>query len=241
MIGRSPRLPQHLSVSSVQLYAKCPLAWKRRYFDKQPEPPSAPMSFGKAFAEALEAHHRGGDADVVFAKAHYATGNAYPGVEHGLELLELYRRQFDLDGVPEQRFLLPLTDRVRVPVPILGYMDLEREDEVVEFKTSKNPWTQDRADREFQSAVYGWAFSERHGRRPKRVRYIVFSTKTVAVQEISTHPNDEVLRAFELAAAVTWNGIVRESFSGCRQCAVCRPQEDQYVWFRPAEVALDPA
>ena len=233
MIGPSPRLPEHLSVSAVQTYARCPRAWERRYVDGQAEPPSAPMAFGKSFAVALEAHHRGQDADDAFVKAHAESGNAYPNAEHGLRLLELYRQRYYLDGVPEQEFRLHLPDRKQVPVPILGYMDLERADEVVEFKTSRNPWTQARADAEYQSAVYGWAFRERHGRRPERVRYLVFSTRTVDVQEISTQPTGSDLRLFELAAIVAWRGIVAGKFDGCGKCVVCKPPVTEYAWHLP--------
>lgn len=231
VVAPAPRLPRHLSVSAVQLYARCPLAWRRRYVEKVSEPGSPPMSFGLAFAKAMEAQHRGEDAGTVFARSHAATGNAHPGAEHGLRLLELYRERFSLDGTPEQKFSLYLPDRRQVPVPILGFMDLEREDEVVEFKTSRNPWTQARADAEYQSAVYGWAFQQRHRRRPESVRYLVFSTRTVDVQEILTHPTGSDLRLFELAAIVTWRGIKSGVFEACGRCDVCHPRESA-VTFR---------
>lgn len=232
MIGASPRLPKHLSVSSVQAYARCPLAWKRQYIDKVKAAPTPPMSFGLAFARAMEAHHQGRDADTVFAREHAKTQNARPGAEHGLRLLDLYRERFNFDGTPEQKFSLYLPERRQVPVPILGFIDLERDDEVVEFKTSKAPWTQAKADAEYQSAVYGWAFHQRRRRRPECVRYLVFSTTTVDVQEILTHPTGTDLRLFELAAIVTWKGIANGLFEGCGKCEVCRPRtaDDAYVW-----------
>lgn len=230
MIGPSPRLPRHLSVSSVQLYARCPLAWRRRYVDGIAEPPSPPMSFGAAFAKAMEAQHRGEDADTVFVRAHAASGNAYPGAEHGLRLLDLYRERFNLTGEAEQKFSLYLPDRRQVPVPILGFMDLECADEVVEFKTSRNPWTQARADAEYQSAVYGWAFHQRHKRKPKHVRYLVFSTQAIAVQEIITQPSGGDLRLFELAAIVTWRGLKSRAFDGCGKCQTCRPAAPEAVF-----------
>lgn len=230
MIGPAPRLPKHLSVSAVQAYARCPLAWKQQYIEGFKQPATPPMSFGLAFAKAMEAHHRGQDAETTFARAHAITGNASPGAEHGLHLLSLYRERYNLDGRPEQRFSLYLPDRQQVPVPILGFMDLERDDEVVEFKTSRNPWTQARADAEYQSAVYGWAFRQRHQRRFQRVRYLIFSTRTVDVQEIETQPTGSDLRLFELAAIVTWKGIVGGSFNGCGKCQVCRPVAEGYSW-----------
>jgi hypothetical protein len=230
VIGAAPRLPRHLSVSSVQAYARCPLAWRRRYVDKVVVPPTPPMSFGAAFAKAMESQHKGEDADTTFARAHAAAKNAHPGAEHGLRLLELYRERFNFSGVPEQKFSLYLPDRKQVPVPVLGFMDLECDNEVVEFKTSRNPWTQAKADAEYQSAVYGWAFLQRHQRRPHGVRYLIFSTRTVDVQEIVTHPTGSDLKLFELAATVTWKGIVNRQFDGCGKCTVCRPQDDAEGW-----------
>ena len=231
--GATMSLPRHLSVSSVQLFARCPVQWKRRYVDGLAEPPSPPMSFGKAFALALEAHHRGRDADTAFVRAHAETKNANPGAEHGLRLLDLYRERFNFDGEPEAKFSLYLPDREQVPVPILGFMDLEREDEVVEFKTSRNPWTQARADSEYQSAVYGWAFQRRHRKRVNAVRYLVFSTRTVDVQEIVTHPTGSDLRLFELAAVVAWKNIASRQYDGCGKCTVCTPREgESWEWKR---------
>lgn len=221
------RLPRHLSVSSVQLFARCPLAWHRRYLLGISDPPTPAMSFGRAFALAMEAHHRGQDADTAFVRAHAEAKNAHPGAEHGLKLLDLYRDNFDFRGEPEVKFLLYLPDRKQVPVPIMGYMDLEREDEVIEFKTSRNPWTQARADAEYQSAVYGWAYQRRHRKRVQSVRYLVFSTRTEDVQEIVTHPTGSDLRLFELAAAVTWKQASAGEFSGCGKCEVCRPPDTQ--------------
>lgn len=234
MIGAAPgltaRLPKHLSVSAVQLYARCPAAWKRRYLDGLADPPTPPMEFGKAVALALEAHHRGQDADSTFARAHAEAVNARPGAEHGLLLLDLYRQSFAFTGTPERRFSLHLPDRQQVPVPILGFMDLETETEVIEFKTSRNPWSQARADAEYQSAVYGWAFQQLHRRRPLCVRYLVFSTRTVDVQVIETHPTGGDLRLFELAAVAAWKGIEQGRFDGCGRCSVCRPPAETETW-----------
>jgi hypothetical protein len=222
----APRLPRHLSVASVQRYARCPLDWKRWYVDKVRVPPPSELLFGRAFAQALEAHHRGDDGDVAWVRAHAEVGNARPGAEYGLQLLALYRDRYQLVGRPEASFSLYLPDRDAVPVPILGVIDLLCEDEVVEFKTSKATWTQQRVDAEYQAAVYGWAFRRLKKRRADRVRYIVFSTKEPAIAEFETHPDGMDLRLFEIAAAATWAGIVAERFDGCGKCQMCRPARE---------------
>jgi len=229
--GEPGYLPDHLSVSSIQLYRRCPAQWKRRYIDGIVDPPSPAMAFGKVFALALEAHHLGADGDVVITRTHAASRNARPGADYGLHLLKLYRDRFDLDGKPERPFTLFLMDRQRVPVPIHGVMDLERSDEVIEIKTARNPWSQERADSEYQAATYSWAFEQLHGRPPRQVRYLIFSTRSVSVQEIITHPTASDFRQFELAAVAVWQGIVRGDFDGCGRCSLCRPPATEYDWW----------
>lgn len=45
----------HLSVSSLKTYLDCPLAWKRRYIDREYEPPNGAMLLGSSVG-AAEAH-----------------------------------------------------------------------------------------------------------------------------------------------------------------------------------------
>lgn len=51
------RLPvDHLSISSLKLFAQCPIRWRRRYIDRHYEPASGKMILGSA-AGAAEAQH----------------------------------------------------------------------------------------------------------------------------------------------------------------------------------------
>jgi hypothetical protein len=228
------RLPRHLSVSSVQLYARCPAQWRRRYLDGIADPPSPPMAFGGVLARALEALHRGRDGDLALAVEHAKAaaelrerGAALrPSAEYGLQLLRLYREHGVYAGTPERRFLLKLPGRPEVP-PIMGYLDLECEREVIEFKTSYGRWTQARVDAEFQAAVYGWAFHQLNRRRPECVRYVVLSTRTPGLETFETRPNGTDLLLFEYAAAATWQGIRDGRFDGCGKCRLCAPEDEQ--------------
>ncbi len=218
------RLPKHLSVSSVALYARCPAQWRSRYVDKTAELPTPAMTFGAAMARALEALHREQDADLVWVRAHAAVRpNITPGVEHGLRLLNRYRELGPFRGRPEQKFRLHLPNRQLVPVPILGFMDLMTDDEVIEFKTSRATWTQQRVDTEHQAAVYAWAFQQLTKRRPSCVRYVVMSTVRDTLTVLETRPTGDDLWLFEQQAAATWNGIVAGAFDGCGKCRLCRP------------------
>src|SRR5437867_1582567 len=50
---------RHLSKSSLELFKKCPEAWKRRYLDGVREPASAAMAAGGAISSALAAYFQG--------------------------------------------------------------------------------------------------------------------------------------------------------------------------------------
>ena len=53
------RLPvEHLSVSSLRLFITCPESWRRRYMEREYEPPNGKMILGSA-AGAAEAQHYG--------------------------------------------------------------------------------------------------------------------------------------------------------------------------------------
>lgn len=208
--------PPHLSVSSVELYARCPAQWKARYVDKLPSAQSPEMAFGAVIGKALEALHSGHDAELVLAQTHAQSAvRPVRDVDYALRLLNLYRELglCDVVGVPEQRFLLHLPDRTRVPVPILGYLDLELEDRVREIKTSRAKWTEMRAQAAHQTHVYGWAFQQRKHRRPVCVEYVIFNTMRPDILTLNVEPNADGLRLFELAAAATWSGIVAGRFA----------------------------
>jgi hypothetical protein len=213
---------------------RCPADWYRHYVERRPTPDTPPLAFGRAFARALEALHRGADAELAWVQAYQqwvqplrAQGQRAPSLQHGLALLALYRRHGVAPGEPEVRFELFLPDRTRVPVPIVGYLDLAGPAEVVEFKTAATRWDQARVDRSWQAAVYRWAFQQTRGYRPTHVRFVVFSTRQVALEEFVTYPSGGDLRLFEQQAAAVWRGLVAGAFPRrCGQCAACRGAEE---------------
>ena len=205
--------PRYLSHSAIDLYATCPAAYARRYVQRIADPPTPAMAFGRCFAIALEALHRGQDGEVAWVQAYVAAQQAgalppgSPSVQHGLALLDLYRQRGIGQGTPEWRFELYLPNREAVPVPIVGYLDLATPTEIWEFKSSAARWDQGRVDGSQQAAVYRWAYQQLQGRKPDCVRFLVFSTRTVALQELCTYPAGPELQLFELRAAAVWRGI----------------------------------
>lgn len=219
--------PRHLSVSAVELYAKCPAAYERRYVHGVLDPPTAPLLFGRVFHQALEALHRGQDAEVALLRAYVADVQplglcGMPTLQHGLALLEAYRQRGVEVGEPEVKFELYLPNREAVPVPILGYIDNMTADTVYEYKTSSAVWDQGRVDASSQAAIYHWAFTRLRGRKPQAVRFLVFNTRSVQITEFVTYPSGAELQLFELRAAAVWRGILAGQFPPqCRECPAC--------------------
>lgn len=229
-------LPQHLSVSAVSLYARCPAQWRRRYVDRVVEPATAAQATGTAFHKALEALHRGRDGELAWIAAAdeaeallaQAGQSLTMSKEHGFKLLKLYRER-GLDaatGEPERMFKLaiPLST---IPVPILGFIDLTvpSEREFRDFKTTGGTyWTQAKVDLEPQVAVYGWAYQKLYHHRAQRALWCVFNTNTAALDVYETEPSTDAFRVFIQAAELVWKGISEQRFEGCGTCSLCAPK-----------------
>lgn len=228
--------PTYLSVTMVQLYARCPAQFKRRYVDKLVIPTNQWMSFGKAFHEALEAEHRGEDSE----RALIASWNKYqaildtaqagvmPDKVHALKLLDLYRERGlgGKLGQPERKFIerLPMAN---VPVSVIGYIDLPIPEarRFREFKTtSAKTWTATKIALEHQLHVYGWAYQRAYRHRAEMAEYVIFRTDVPQVDVHEAAPSPDGLRLFEFAAEGTWRGIVEGKYDGCGECKeLCKP------------------
>ena len=234
-------IPRHLSVSSVELYAKCPAQWKRRYVDKV-DAPSVPMLWGTAFHKALEAGHNGLDAETAWVQAWNAgrdqaasRGLTFaPNKLHGLTLLDDFeQRGLTMQCSAEVMFRLPFPNgkivdpMTRKPIPLLGYVDAFTPDETREYKTSKGGWwTETKAQLAHQTHVYGWVRQRTlNNRRP--MRYVIFGTRVPSITEYVVEPSPTGFRVFEQLAELVWDGIVNARYGGCGTCEdLCNPPAD---------------
>jgi hypothetical protein len=164
----------YLSVSSLDLYARCPIAWKRRYIDHEPDRASGKMVRGGAAGAALAQHygrqietgsglsgeelldeysaewdHRCGREDVDY-------GTDQPGAlkDAGAGALALYHRAIAPGITP-----VSVEREIRLSWPgacftLTGYLDLETADgAIVDYKTGARV-SQDKAAGELQPTVY---------------------------------------------------------------------------------------
>lgn len=234
-------LPKHLSVSAVSLYARCPAQWKQRYVDRVATPSTPAQATGIAFHKALEALHRGEDADLAWiAAADSMIAMLEPQnesltmpKEHGFKLLRLYRER-GLDAVlgePERKFVFSFPTP-NIPVPIIGYIDLAvpTAREFRDFKTTSGSyWNAAKVALEPQVAVYGWAYQRLYHHRAERAVWCVFNTKTVTLETYETAPSVEMFRIFEQTAELAWKGIKAGNYEGCGTCTLCAPRSEKPV------------
>jgi hypothetical protein len=175
----TPYLPSHLSPSQLSCYALCPAIYHERYVQKIYPPPEPERLFGIAVHQALEAHYRGLDDELVFLKAWRESLaqmdlSRYPSIgnlkHRGLDLLSEVRAM-NLAGEPEHRVTVLAAG---ITIPIFGYVDLWGHNLIVDFKTTGFGWTQAKADAQiFQPAIYSQAYALDHDGQLPTFQFIV--------------------------------------------------------------------
>jgi CRISPR/Cas system-associated exonuclease Cas4 (RecB family) len=220
---------KHLSASAINDFVTCPLLWYGRRIARWPEPPSADLAMGRALHAAFAAHHSGGDAELELLRAWRdvaAIGPVNGSLARAVDALRLYRTSMPpADGDRTEAYF-----RVAVPgldVPLIGYFDLLRRDEVHEFKTGRARWGQKKVDGELQATAYWWAYTAMTGRPPARLVYTLVTTyPAVAVYPLETTRTPEQLGQFE-ALARRIHGEMRHGklIGKCRPGRCCFPQQ----------------
>ncbi len=183
-----------LSYSSMSTYEQCPLKWKLHYVDKVPELPKPYFSFGKVMHDVMEYFYmekEGGKIKGPRFEApsvdellrYYAdiwTSEGYADAKEeenyrslGEKIIGEYHSthapSFRMPVATEHFFMLDIEG-----VKVRGYIDrVDRIDEdsvaILDYKTSKNPFSLPYVKGNEQLALYQMAFEELHGKRVERL------------------------------------------------------------------------
>jgi hypothetical protein len=157
--GWPDKLPDHLSASQMTMFQRCPEQFRRRYVLGHRERPAAAMVWGSADHYAHEQNftqkiHSGEDITEADVKVAFAEGfdraidraggdvdwgDEKPGdlKDKGVELVGVYHRQVSPSIQPtavEAKFSVQVPG---VPVPVIGFVDVETEPVAIERKTAK--------------------------------------------------------------------------------------------------------
>lgn len=232
-----------LSVSSLNLYARCPLAWKRRYIDKEPDRPTGKMIVGSAVGASLAQYYgwrlegrtlRTDDVLDEFADEFAARGEEDPDwgdspgalKDSGAALLRLYLASVASKITPvavEREVRLSWED---VDWQVVGYLDLETADgKVVDYKTGQRP----DPVKELQPDVY-LAARRAEGAPATFDYHSLRSLKQPKVEVIAAPRTDAQLdaltaRVFTVARSIEWRwthdcweGVGPDAAWLCKSC-----------------------
>lgn len=203
---------QHLSISQVNTYLRCPLQYYWRYVEGLKVPPPSAVVFGLATHRAVEHNYRhklrsGEDRPTeeiqeVFAEefdrlapeAQWEEGEK-PGEvkDEGIRTTELYMRE-----------VAPKTDPAAVEEPfevefgnveytLKGVVDLvDRKGTIIDTKTSKRTPAEDQLAKDLQLTAYSLGYRTAVGvpEAGLRMDYIV-RTKSPKIVSLSAEPRDQ--------------------------------------------------
>ncbi|MBI1805081.1 MAG: PD-(D/E)XK nuclease family protein [Ignavibacteriae bacterium] len=241
----------HLSSSQLRLYLQCPQKYQFQYIDLIPKTfRASALAFGSAIHSALSWFHKAeltgakvsqeqlakifetdwysqkADEDIHFKDS----DDDMKLVVMGRELLSLYQRQPQRPQVKgsEIPFVIPLvspTDGRELGINLEGYFDvIERDDTIVEFKTSAQVMTSFDIQSMMQLTAYGYAFKRLYGRPPKGFKVINFiKNKKPRIEVTETRRNDEDYEVFfhlveQILKAITEGIFYPRAGFWCKEC-----------------------
>jgi putative RecB family exonuclease len=249
----------HLSSSQINLYLLCSLKYKFQYVDKLPKPfKSSGLVFGSAFHStlswffkekmngngiSLERVYRILEADWYAQKVdqdiRYKDGDSEMKlVVMAKELLGQYIslpfKEIMGTDIP---FTIPLINPVTgetLGINLEGYIDLiEKDETIVEFKTSNQSMDQMDADDHIQLTIYSYAYEMINQRPPKNLKIVNFvKTKKPKIKPFETRrDNADYQRFFHLAGQVL-KGIQSQIFFPRSSfiCKDCEYEEPCRAW-----------
>jgi len=247
----------HLSSSQLRLYLQCPLKYRFQYIDLLPRVfRSSALVFGSALHSAISWYHKSHLAGVkvsaeklwqifdsdffsqtVESDIRYREGD--DEMKHqvmGREMLSLYLTEAKPQEAKgsEVHFTVPLVspeDGKALGVNLEGIFDLvERDDTVVEFKTSAQMLNPFDVQSLLQLTAYGYAFMRLYGHPPRAFKVVNFvknKKPKIEVLETTREKPD-----YDVFLSIAWQ-ILRSIQQGifyprtgfwCKECeyrAVC--------------------
>lgn len=204
---------EHLSYSSINLFTRDPLGWKRGYVDGEWEPPSDSLKFGKAFHWAIHNKLVFDDEGFVESwneafKNEFGEDDNQELHQKGVDMFSLEETQRVIDALNVAKINGEVAQEVpvslhipNIPLPLIGFIDLIEDTPdgllAVDFKTSRASWNEKRANEEMQATVYIAALNQMGlVSLPARFKYLIFvKTKTPKVQEFIVEKTiDDVMK-----------------------------------------------
>jgi hypothetical protein len=209
----------HLSNTQLEMYAKCPEQYRRRYIEGDVCPPGIALLKGGSFHKGAEVNMRQkieSHADlpvnelveIAVADFDTRTNDAYvlsddeqsrgaPVVigEAKDDLAALVTAHAQQQAPDYQPVLVEQSIKIELPGPrdLVGVIDLaDDQRRVIDFKTASRKKNQTDADQSLQLTIYSAAYQAETGEKPSDLRLdvVVAGSKGVSRQVLSTDRTD---------------------------------------------------
>lgn len=245
VIIRLPPSMPHLSVSAINDYLRCSMAWYGSRYGKWPQEPVFVMQAGIAIHKALTAYHREQDHQVELLRAwkECVTAQATTGsIQRALTALDLYAAAYQ----PEANDVVDYWFKFRIdglPVPFIGAYDLVRADAqrptegvIYDWKTGRVGWGQPKADKELQPTAYWLAYQHEAEQPPAKFVYVQLRTEgDNTMRLIETTRTEAQIEAFQNLCKEVYQRMLTEPLKPtcpegwCRfpfECGIWRKEND---------------
>jgi putative RecB family exonuclease len=234
----------HISVTQLKSYLRCPLIYKFRWVDKIIVPPDSSLTLGKSIHSALEINYSQkvktkkdlsvetitdifSDSwedevkETVFEKEE-KPGNVK---DEGIKIITQYHRDISPAIQPvtvEREFELSFEN---VDYTLKGFIDLiDEKTVIIDHKTTKRSMQQSAVDADLQLTAYSLAFRTFEGREEQSLRFdVMVRNKTPKIQQISTARSQEDINRFLKTLAYVAKAIQSGIFYPNENyfCSVC--------------------
>mgnify|MGYP000017523799 CR=1 FL=1 len=235
---------QHLSVTSIKMYLRCPLQFMFRYVKGLKIPPVGAIVLGKSVHKGLEENYRHKqktEKDLPLPKVLEAYAAFFdlekqqeeidwegenPGKikDEGIGLLKVYHKEIAPPIQPlavEEEFILEFEN---TPYTLKGYLDLVDQNKTIrDTKTAKRSYPQDSAQTDIQLTAYNLAYKYLKGEEPKSLCFdIMVRTKQPKVQTLQSPPRtqEQLTRFLKLLGSIA-RAIKTGIFYPCENQQVC--------------------
>jgi len=161
------------SLTSISMYLRCPYQYYRRYILGERRPPSASLTLGRSFSEALDENYKnkmqtGRDMkralvkeyfDHIWARERHKTAfwkdeNPEEIKDRGVKTLDLFHKEVCVKVKPtsvQKEFDVELKN---VDYLITGKMDIETKAEIIDNKIASRSWPKGKELIDLQPVIY---------------------------------------------------------------------------------------
>lgn len=207
----------HLSITQIKMYLRCPLQYKFRYVDGLKIPPVSAITLGRSIHSALEINYSQKIKTKQDLPIHQVTDlfsdlwesdvketifeeDEKPGQvkDEGVGLITTYHNQISPTIQPkvvEKDFELSFQN---VDYTLKGKLDLvDNQDIIIDHKTTKRSMPEENINTDLQLTCYSLAYRHALGLKEKALRFdVMVRTKKPKVQQLTTQRTQADLDRF---------------------------------------------